>query len=154
MGIPPVLARTREEANLAVRRISRELVWKIHFEKAQVPWVRYCLRSISFNYYLSDPLLHSIFTSSTLLSPCLSLSLCPYPPVLCPSVFRSLSQAEERAADCAALGMYHLAPKCSALKGDCCVCMCVHVSLLRTGYGAQDPGARVLPEIYDFMLFT
>jgi hypothetical protein len=41
VGIPPVLARTREEANLAVRRISRELVWKIHFEKAQVQWIRH-----------------------------------------------------------------------------------------------------------------
>ena len=38
MGVPPVLARTREEAGLAVRCISRELVWKIHFEKAQVTY--------------------------------------------------------------------------------------------------------------------
>ena len=30
-----MLARTREEAAQAVRSISRELVWKIHFEKAQ-----------------------------------------------------------------------------------------------------------------------
>ena len=35
LGVPPVLARTREEAAQAVRSISRELVWKIHFEKAQ-----------------------------------------------------------------------------------------------------------------------
>ena len=35
-GKPPVLARVRTECQNAVSRISRELVWKIHFEQAQI----------------------------------------------------------------------------------------------------------------------
>jgi hypothetical protein len=147
VGVPPVLARTREEANLAVRRISRELVWKIHFEKAQVTWIRHsvCYRPAlqwsvenifwnSCHLVYNSCLLHSITISvpiSFSFTPFLFFIFhpYPYPYALCPSVSLRISQAEERAADCAALGMYHLAPKCSALKGEQCgVCVCVRLS--------------------------
>eukprot|EP01041_Mallomonas_annulata_P006669 gene6669-13501_t len=35
LGLQPVLRRTREQTLLAVKNISRELVWKVHFEQAQ-----------------------------------------------------------------------------------------------------------------------
>lgn len=34
-GIPPQLSRLRKESNRAIKSISRELVWKVHFELAQ-----------------------------------------------------------------------------------------------------------------------
>jgi hypothetical protein len=78
IGTPPVLARLRDEAALAVRCISRELVWKVHFERAQVNLIimhtylthlyvyKYVCTPLQvylyISYYYYDLNMHNIYT--------------------------------------------------------------------------------------------